>query len=120
MTHVSMNKLILLKLLFLSFLGANAMNPQIPTDRGPQRFIPTFRENKDSAYMGVSNIYFENSFAIFGDSILIDVPKIFIDGKLVVCPCGKPAIGAVIRNGKCAAYCLDCAPRRGTMPGGNK
>lgn len=114
-----MNKLILFNLLFLTMV-AYGMQPQIPTDRGQNRFLPLFREKQDSAYIGISNIYFENSFGVFGDSIVIDVPKIFIDGKLVVCPCGKPAVGAVIRHGKCVAYCLECAPRRGNRVGESK
>ena len=85
---------------------------QGPNTSGQNNSFSFFRGKQSSSDTGVSTVYFENSIGVFGDSILIDVSKIFIDGKLLICPCGKPAIGAVIKHGKCTAYCLECAPRR--------
>jgi len=117
-----MKKLLVVLFCSLPLFSADKPNPAFTPEPEALRAIQgsylkkilnPFREEKDSAYLGINNITFENQFGIFGDSVVIDSPKMFIDGKLVVCHCGKPAIGAVIRHGKCVAYCLECAPRRG-------
>jgi hypothetical protein len=113
-------KMIVLVLLTY-FFGPYQMHAGIDTnthDMSPQSrgYTPIFKPG-DHASIGLSTIVFENSIGIDGDTVLVDVPKIFIDGKLVVCTCGRQAVMVTIRFGVTVAYCLMCAPRRASAYG---